>query len=168
MKKSLMSALIANLVFFTVALSASLVNAVPHTHGVGKLEIGQQGNIVKVTFVLPMESLVGFEHTPKTSAQKQAVEKLQENLSKENALMQFSSSAQCKKTALQYNASSGKGHADAIVEIQFQCQNSGSLGKIDFDVFKQYPKLRQLDVQWVNQKEQRKIVLRAKQPFLNL
>jgi hypothetical protein len=71
---------------------------------------------------------------------------------------------------LQYNSSSvhGQGHADVIVEIQFQCQNTSSLGRIDFEVFKQDPKLKQIDVQWINQKEQRKFVLKTKQPFLNL
>jgi hypothetical protein len=166
MKRSPNSAFPAWLIFLNIGLNPQLVNAGPHTHGVGKLEIGQQGSIVKATFVLPMESLVGFEHAPKTAAQKAAVEQLQVNLSKENALIQFSPSAQCKQTALQYTASSGQGHADVILEVQFQCQNTHSLGKIEFDIFKQYPKLKQLDVQWVNQKEQRKFVLKAKQPYL--
>jgi hypothetical protein len=170
MEKLFQSTCLAPLLLLTIAFNARLANAGPHTHGVGKLDIGQRGHIVKASFVLPMESLVGFEHIPKTPAQKTAVEQLQVNLSKENALMQFSPAVQCKQTALQYNSSSvhGQGHADVIVEIQFQCQNTSSLGRIDFEVFKQYPKLKQIDVQWINQKEQRKFVLKTKQPFLNL
>jgi hypothetical protein len=43
-----------------------------HSHGVGNLELVVQGGTVKASFEIPMESLLGFEHLPRTTAQKKS------------------------------------------------------------------------------------------------
>ena len=48
-----------------------------HSHGQGQLELVVQGGAVKANFEIPMESLLGFEHLPKTPAQKKAMADLQ-------------------------------------------------------------------------------------------
>ena len=40
-----------------------------HSHGVGNLELVVQGGTVKASFEIPMESLLGFEHLPRSPAQ---------------------------------------------------------------------------------------------------
>ncbi|MEY4677134.1 MAG: hypothetical protein RLZZ470_1641, partial [Pseudomonadota bacterium] len=48
-----------------------------HSHGLGNVELVVQGGTVKASFEIPMDSLLGFEHLPRTPAQKKALADLQ-------------------------------------------------------------------------------------------
>jgi len=51
-----------------------------HSHGKAEMELTIQGSAIRGLFKTPMDSLLGFEHAPKTDAQKKAVSDLRERL----------------------------------------------------------------------------------------
>jgi hypothetical protein len=163
---------------FGSAFASGDNHAKAHSHGAGKLELAMQGNAVRASFVFPMDSLLGFEHLPKTPAQKAAVEQLQLNLTKEQFLIKFPTAAQCKQTAIQPSSAmfakasdkpvAQSGHADLTVDVEFVCADTKALDRIELEVFKHHPKLHQMRVQWVSTKGQRTRVVRSSQPSLTL
>jgi len=67
-----------------------------HVHGGASLAIAVDGNSVTAELETPLYNLLGFEHTPETAEQKEAVEKAEKKLGEPNALISFNAEAGCK------------------------------------------------------------------------
>ncbi len=103
MKHTLCSAFtVAVLLHGTYALAGDKHAA--HSHGVGNLELVVQGSSVKASFEIPMESLLGFEHLPRTPAQKKAMADLQTAVAQASYFITLPAAADCQPKSLQVNA----------------------------------------------------------------
>ena len=71
-----------------------------HSHGRGQLELVVQGNTVQANFEIPMESLLGFEHLPKTQAQKKAMADLQAGVTQPDYVLILPKAAACSPRTL--------------------------------------------------------------------
>jgi Protein of unknown function (DUF2796) len=150
-----------------------------HSHGVGNLDIAVQGNSIKVTFELPMESTVGFEHAPKTAAQKEAIVQLQATLNKE-ALLTFTDAAKCQQTSIKASSPLFEGiqnkpdktassvHSDVSVDIEFSCANTKLLDRTDLRIFKQFTRLKTIRIQFAGPNGQRSGTVKSAQPFFKI
>ena len=78
---------------FYVAFPAS--GADPHQHGVGQRNVAVEGNDVEIELETPGTDIVGFEHTPRTKAQKKAVQDAAKALRDGAALFVFPAAAGC-------------------------------------------------------------------------
>jgi hypothetical protein len=58
-----------------------------HVHGIAELQVAVDGAVLKLEFYSPLHDLVGFEHAPRTEAQKTAVRSMADRL--ERAGTQF-------------------------------------------------------------------------------
>ena len=61
--------------------AAVYVNAAPHTHGEGTLQVLQAGNDWQLVLQLPAADVLGFEHKPETAAERRQFEKAESTLS---------------------------------------------------------------------------------------
>ncbi len=67
-----------------------------HTHGEGRLTVAVQGSQLEIGLEVPASDIVGFEHAPRTAAQKKAVADAKTRLAKPGDLFKLSPEAGCK------------------------------------------------------------------------
>ncbi len=179
---------IPNFLFFSTAIVFSAVGFASselhshgkgHSHGVGNLDIAVQGNSIKVTFELPMESTVGFEHAPKTAAQKEAIVQLQATLNKET-LLTFTDAAKCQQTSIKASSplfealqtqppkGASSAHSDVSVDIEFSCVNTKLLDRADLRIFKQFTRLKTIRIQFAGPNGQRSGTVKTAQPVFKI
>ena len=128
---------------FGVALAAGAHAAEhAHVHGVVTLNVAVEANQVSLQIEAPLDSLVGFEHAPRTAAQKQAVRTMFDRFAAPQSLVELKPAAQCtlenssaESDALSA-AAAGKpaadgDHADLDATLQFGCKQAASLRSID-------------------------------------
>jgi hypothetical protein len=157
----------------SLSLVATSASAGPHahTHGVGELELALDGSTVRASLRLPMESLLGFEHAPRTEAQKEAVQKLKARLADPVAWILPSSQAGCRLVSTDYKSTlfSGevvRGHSDLEYIFAFECRNVTELTRFDVLALQVFPRLRSLRVQLVTDQGQRALQLTKKNPVV--
>jgi Protein of unknown function (DUF2796) len=66
-----------------------------HVHGVGTLNLVQEGNRVHIELEIPGMDIVGFEHQARTASQKQAVKDAVAVLKQGDALFRLNAEATC-------------------------------------------------------------------------
>jgi len=74
-----------------------------HEHGVAHLNVALEGNDLYIEFISPAANIVGFEHHPRTEAQKSAVMKAMETLKAGEFLFVTSPYAECSLVAATVN-----------------------------------------------------------------
>ena len=161
--------------FLTV--SASLLctaqaadNHAAHAHGLGTLELVVQGGTVKASFEIPMESLLGHEHLPRTPEQKKAMADLQTATAQASYFITLPAAAGCQTKSLQVDSNMFKGkkseHSDLDAELEFSCSQPSALTQIEIPLFKKHARLSALKVDMVSPKGQSSVTLKAKDPVL--
>lgn len=66
-----------------------------HVHGIGSLNIAQQGQEIIIEFTSPAANIVGFEHLAESQKEKEAIEKAMALLKADSEVFQLSDSAGC-------------------------------------------------------------------------
>ncbi len=67
-----------------------------HEHGIGKLNLAQDGKELHLELESPAANIVGFEHTPSTEADREALRKAIATLKDGDRLFRFSRDAACR------------------------------------------------------------------------
>jgi hypothetical protein len=67
-----------------------------HEHGVGELDIAQEGAALQIELDSPAVNIVGFEHTPKTEVDHETLEKALARLEDGAGLFRFPDAAGCR------------------------------------------------------------------------
>ena len=112
-----------------------------HQHGAVTLSIGIEAATLTVQLEAPLDSLVGFEHAPRTAAQKQAAQTLLSRLRTPANLFRPDAAAGCTPGAFEIEpgvleagaAPTSDGHADLEASWTWTCGNPGALRSIDLD-----------------------------------
>ena len=154
-----------------------------HNHGHATLNIVQEGKSIELILESPAANIVGFEHEPKNTEEKQLVESALDILKKGEQLFVFSPNALCTQTGVEIESElaehsdhedehedeheeSGhdehekpghdehEGHSDFVIHYQFSCDNPASLESLELQFFKQFPMTEEIDAQIVTGKRQ--------------
>lgn len=163
---------------FAAALPAAAQQKHSHSHGHahahehGKVEIDAALDGAQLTLTLrsPLDNLLGFEHVPRTDAQKQAAAKLVERLRGDATLIAPDPAAGCERQGepqlksavlgLGGAQEAGDGHDDLEASYAFVCREPGKLGHIELGLVKAYAGMKRVEVQIAGAKGQAKQVLR--------
>lgn len=152
---------------FGVAASAHAV-AAPHAHGVSHLDVTVDGPRLELTWRAALDDVVGFEHAPRTSAQKQQVAQVIERLRQPQSLFVPSPAARCDLRSTQVSApawegtAAAAGHGDLTLHVQWVCAQPQHLTQLDVAVSDSFKRVRQIHAQVVSAQGQHKITLRGK------
>ena len=126
---------------FSCALSVHAgVHKHAHVHGSASLQIAFEGLKGKIEFRSPSESVLGFEHTPRSQVEKTQVAQVTSAFKEDlKALIQFETSLNCEATPINVGIKSKKNekHSDFVAEYDVQCQKplAGSQLTLDFRRF---------------------------------
>lgn len=157
-----------------------------HLHGVGKLNIGMDGNNLIIELTSPAANIVGFEHAPENEQQSHDVHEAIELLKQGEKMFVLTKKAMCTLHEAHVESDMGQGHheeheghghddahsgedhdGDSVhsefeATYHFECQNPGSLKAIDVLLFVHFPGFEEIEVQMLTPKGQTAVELTQK------
>lgn len=165
-------------VLFSVFLAAGVLSAETtrqlssHEHAVQRINFAVQGDQLYLEFFAPANDVVGFEYSPSTPEQKQAVDQAIGKLEQGDSIFAPNDTAGCQlRSAVAVWQGEGEheeheehergSHAEFRANYQFDCDAIDALEEIDVGVFKLYPGVNRIDVQGVSNEGQMAVTLRA-------
>ena len=148
----------------TLALTAQAHDPKAHVHGKASMQIVVDGADIEIALQSPLESLVGFEHAPRTEQQKRSIEMLEERLAAPAALFMPDAAAKCTaepaRLTLPFRsdgalpAQADVQHADMEATIRFRCERPAELKGMEVKLFDAYSRLHSVDVQMMTPRGQ--------------
>jgi hypothetical protein len=161
-----------------LGMAASAAASAQHVHGLVRLDVTLDATTLRIELAAPLESLLGFEHRPRTPAQKQAGEAVLQKMNAVDALIRPQASALCQPTkttvtseALQAQAHQGgqhHAHADLNASFEFACERPQALGHIEIGFFEAFKRIQKIEAQMVSAKAQSKQTLKRPDKMLRL
>lgn len=147
-----------------------------HVHGVARLGIAVQDKTLTIELESPLDSLIGFEHRPTTTAQRAAVSALEAKMHSPQDLFRFDAAASCVLTKSEADsaifkppvAGAADEHADLDASFEFRCERPDKLSTLEVGLFAAYPRLKRLDVDVATDKGQFKRDLQSPQRRISL
>lgn len=166
----------------TLSGTAVLAHQAAHVHGRIQLGVAQDGDQLVIDVDTPLDSLLGFEHAPKTTAQKKLAADWADRLRRGTDLLRINPEARCTLSAADLDApvlglepASGKDktpasqeHADLEGQWSFRCEQPSALRTIDLGFFDASPHARHIEVQWVKDGRQGQQTLKRPQSRVTL
>ena len=125
-----------------------------HHHGSARLQVSVDGPTLQVAFEGPADNILGFEHAPRTDAQKKTVARAEEQLKQTPQLFSTPAEANCQPQPARVEmklppAGSKEAHSEVEAEWRWVCANPAGLTHVDVMLFKVFPRLKQLQAQVV-------------------
>jgi hypothetical protein len=122
-----------------------------HEHGKGRLEISVDANQAIGKLKVPLEALVGFERAPKTEAETNAINTMNQKLQNPSAFFVANKDAQCSPKLISSTIvrdQAGK-HADLDYQFDLNCAKLASLKQLSIGLFSEYKRLKEIRVESV-------------------
>jgi hypothetical protein len=168
-----------------VVFGASLVPAAvlaqgePHVHGLVNLDVALEGQTLTMTLQAPVDTLLGFEHRPRTPAQRQAADTMIKRMNEGASLIRPNPAAKCTpaKSTVEAKAleaarpASGTledGHADLDASFEFTCAQPDKLASIELSFFEAFQRIERIEVQVAGPRGQSKQTLQRPHKLLKL
>lgn len=145
-----------------------------HVHGQARLEIVLDGPVLSVALESPLDGIVGFEHPPRTAAQKQAAAQALAALKDPARLFALPADAQCRAESTEIEApvlegqAAKDGHGDLEARWTFRCATPARLTGLEQGLFAAFARLAVIEVQVAGPRGQHRQVLKRPQRALRL
>jgi hypothetical protein len=151
-------------VFILASLVAQSQKA--HVHGAAAVNVALEGPKGELEFESPADNILGFEHAPKTAAQKKTIADVLAKLRTDaNTLFNIPN---CSLSAKEVDVHrEGPQHAEVHAHYTIVCK-AAPQGQITLGIFKAYPKLSSVAVTLVTPSQQSSTQATAAKPFISL
>jgi len=147
-----------------------------HEHGIAQMQIVIDHQQLLMEIQTPLYNVVGFEHAPKSITQQQTYRD-QMSMIRQGNLIKWNRSAACKLQNVELESPFGKHHdhhhgkqkpegthQDVSFEYGFNCQGAGEKVLDIQPLFKAWPNLQSLRLQWINNGKQKAVELTRNAP----
>ena len=141
-----------------------------HEHGVARLDVAVDAKRVSILLETPLDNLLGFEHAPRTDAERAKLAAVLARLRAAQTLFRIDSTAGCtlsnvdfQSAALQLGraARPGKeGHGELEATFDFNCSHGARAGFVELGLFEAFASLQRIELQVATPKGQLKATLR--------
>lgn len=143
---------ISKLILIATLFFPACVLAAAHVHGKGRLDLVVDGAEFTISMELPLDSLIGFEHAPRTPAERATLSAALKQLQEAATLFLPSVAARCSVKSVQvadpFSGKDGKpGHADIDADYVFSCASPAALKAVEVRLFKMFQRLHSLEFQ---------------------
>jgi hypothetical protein len=137
---------------------AATAQARAHVHGQLRLDIAIEGPTVVIEMESPLENFVGYEHAPKTEAEKKMADDVVSQLRAADQLFKIDPAANCKlgpvtlrsaALGLGKSETGAEGHADLDGTFAFNCTKATETKFIELALFNAFKNVRQIEAQIV-------------------
>lgn len=146
-------------------------NPAAHQHGVGNLDIVLDGQQLQLELTSPADDLLGFEHAPRTQAQRDQLANLQDTLRQPDKLFALPAAAQCSLDSVQLHSPlfaladhsgdddhdhdhSEHAHADISAQYSYSCATPARLESMEVMLFGLFPGSEKLILQAISPRGQ--------------
>ena len=160
------------------ASSASYATEAAHVHGLMRLDIAFDKQVLTVQLASPLDSLLGFERAPRTPAERRSADALLKQMGEAATLLKPDKAAQCVPTnvsiesaALQATATAPgqhAEHADLDARYEFTCAHPEKLTALEIGLFDAFQRLRKIEVQVAGAKQQLRQTLQRPNRIITL
>jgi hypothetical protein len=163
-----------------IASGCSFANAFggKHEHGMVKLDVAVEGAKLTLHLDAPLDSLLGFEHSPRTDGQRKAADALLQQMKNPQAVAAPDPQAQCALTGSSVNSdtlipgqkSEGRksDHADLGATFEFTCAQPQALRSLTVNLFENFKRIRRVEARVAGAKGQGATTLTARKKTLQL
>jgi Protein of unknown function (DUF2796) len=120
-----------------------------HEHGKGRLEISVDANQAVGKLKVPLEALVGFERSPKTEAETNAINTMNQKLQNPSTFFVANKDAECSPRLISSTIvrdQAGK-HADLDYQFDLNCAKLAALKQLSIGLFSEYKRLKEIRVE---------------------
>lgn len=157
-----------------------------HEHGVAELRVAIDGGAIELEFASPLDSLVGFEHAPRTAAQRKAFTAAEAVLRDPAQVFALPAGAGCEPKDVtlaspwSQRAADGRapepgaaddgdpGHAELVARYRLECARPAALDVLQIRLFPAFPRLREIRAERVSPRGQAATRLTPRQASLAL
>lgn len=154
------------------AAGAGVMAGGVHEHGLAVLRVVLDGGALEIELATPLDTLVGFEHAPRTAAQRAALEVAERGLRDGAALFGLPEAAGCALMAVSLaspwlqsedradaggaaHVQAGDGdHGELVAGYRFQCARPQALDALQLRLFELFPRLRAVRAEWASARGQ--------------
>lgn len=136
-----------------------------HVHEEAEMMLAFEGDSVVVELISPADNIVGFEHQPKSSAEVAAIDEALKVLRQYANLFEIEKGA-CRQARVEINSpfkfdhhhddsehahhdQAESQHSEFQVSYELQCEQIRGTRVLRVDMFKHFPRLHKVKVQWV-------------------
>jgi hypothetical protein len=131
----------------------------PHAHVHGQLKLDVAVDVQSISFGIdsPLDNIVGFEHAPRTDAERKTAQQALAQLRAAGALFSIDPAAACRLNQVDLvapalglgepRAGEAQGHADLEGNIVFECRSPVQARFIDIALFDAFHNLKEIEVQ---------------------
>ncbi len=139
-----------------------------HEHGVAHMNVSIEKQEFEIEIESPLANFLPFEHAPETAEQKLAVQAMLGKLRQPSALFLPNPQASCLETKREFESEAleqnhkhhgHEKHADIDIDQEFHCARPDKLTALSTDLFKLFPALREVRVQFISDKGQKSFLL---------
>lgn len=151
-----------------------------HVHGQAELDIAIEESSIALMLVSPLDNILGFEHTPRTDAERKQADDAQKALAQGDRLFVIDEGAGCTTEKISvptlYEDAHNHGHsghagmhADAELTVQYRCASGHNVKVIDTAaLFDAFPRLQTLQVQLAGPGRQAGMTITRTQPRISV
>jgi len=153
-----------------------------HVHGLAALNLALEGREVHIELDSPAANIVGFEHAPASESDHAALDQAVAVLKDGDRLFRFNDEAGCRMENAKVSSElleeehekheheghaeehadeqheheheEGGTHSDIEVAYHFECSAPGALKQLTVELFKAFPGMHELEVQYVIESKQ--------------
>jgi hypothetical protein len=145
-----------------------------HVHGLARLAVTLDGELLTLTLESPLDNLLGFEHHPRTDEQKEAVSRMLATLNSPADLFAPTAAAGCVPVRVaiespllapagaahhhhahaharahdhEHHHEQDHVHADLYAEFDFECAEVGALRGVTVELFDFFPRLERINAE---------------------
>ncbi|MDP2323305.1 MAG: DUF2796 domain-containing protein [Gammaproteobacteria bacterium] len=161
-------------------LTAAQANERAHVHGAIRMEVALEAGNLTVRLDAPLDSLLGFEHRPRTDSQRRAAEALLARMRNAPELLVPTPAAQCNVKDVTVQADvlapgkpsgdqpSQDKHAELEATYSFRCLQPDKLQSLEVGLFSAFARLQRIDARVVSSRQQSAATLRRPQKVLRI
>ncbi len=124
-----------------------------HEHGVGNLNIVQEGKLLVFEFELPGFDIVGFEYKAKKKEDIKKIKKAINILSNYENMIQINNNAECKVDTSKANLLEDGSHAEFRSKYVFKCNYINKIEELKINYFKNFKNSEKLKVKIISEKK---------------
>lgn len=159
----------AGLVAFALLAAGAALAHGPRAHVHGEVELGVavEGPAIVIEMRTPLDNLVGFERAPRNDVEKNTVDQTLARLRAADHLFRIDPAGNCKLGPVTLDApvlGTGPGapaapkdeHAEMLASFAFNCTAADRVKFIELELFKAFPRVRQIDAEIVSAEGQHK------------
>ena len=189
--KNILNVLVCLIVSFNV-LAESSREKDSHEHGAANVMLAMEGEKLQLNFEVPSESLIGFEHFPKSQDQRWYFNEAIKTLLEPSKLFSIPANAECLLVGINVSQSLFSGedehghdekdehghdekdehghdesdkseiHSEFSSKYHWNCEHLDEIDSIDTQLMNIFPRIEEIRVRWITKNNQGSIELESK------